>query len=125
MTNRVLTASALVEGLRQDLAPVEQRLFAHPYVAAAEAGRLSRSDLLVFASQQYRIILSDLRSVALFVHRTGGTPVGPFFAAGLKTETSALARLAAFGRAVGAPDVAALSAVEPLPGALAYTHFVA
>lgn len=125
MTDRPLTASALIAVVRRDLEVVEERLFAHPYVAAAEAGRLSRRDLLVFAGQQRRIILSDLRSVALLVHRYGGTPSGPFFAAGLATETSALTHLAAFGRAVGATDLAELAAVEPLPGALAYTHFVA
>jgi hypothetical protein len=54
----------------------------------------------VFAGQQHRIIVSDFRSVALLVHRFGGTPSGAFFAAALQTETSALARLAAFGRAV-------------------------
>lgn len=125
MTDRLLTAPELVAAVRRDLEAVERRLFAHPYVAAVEAGRLSRRDLLVFAGQQHRIIQSDLRSVALLVHRYGGTPSGPFFAAGLATETSALLRLAAFGRAAGATGPAELAAVEPLPGALAYTHFVA
>jgi hypothetical protein len=125
MASRVPTASALVAAVRRELEPVEQRLFAHPYVAAAEAGRLTRADLLLFAGQQHRIIVSDLRSVALLVHRFGGTPSGAFFAAALETETSALARLAAFGRAVGASDLPALAGAEPLPGALAYTHFVA
>jgi hypothetical protein len=125
MADRVPTASALIAAVRRDLEAVEQRLFAHPYVAAVEAGRLGRADLLLFAAQQHRIIVSDLRSVALLVHRYGGTPSGPFFAAGLETETSALTHLATFGRAVGATDLAELATAEPLPGALAYTHYVA
>lgn len=118
------SAADLVAQLRQDLRPIEQRLFDHPYVAAAEAGQLSRADLLVFAGQQQRIIASDLRSVALLVHRYGGTASGDFFAESLKTEAAALAALGAFARALGA-DEAALAAIEPLAGAQAYTHFVA
>lgn len=114
----------LVARLRRDLQPLEQRLFAHPYVAAVEAGRLGHEHLRAFAAQQQRIITSDLRSVALLVHRYGGSPSGVFFAAGLQTETAALERLGAFARALGA-STAELAAVEPLPGALAYTHFVA
>lgn len=125
MADRVPTAPQLVAALRHDLEPVEQRLFTHPYVAAAEAGRLSHGDLRVFAGQQQRIIRSDLQSVALLVHRYGATPSGPFFAAALETETNALARLAAFAGAVGAASPADLEGVAQLPGALAYTHFVA
>ncbi|MBI2322361.1 MAG: transcriptional regulator [Chloroflexi bacterium] len=117
-------ASDLVAQLREDLRSVEQRLFDHPYVAAVEAGQLSRADLLVFAGQQQRIIASDLRSVALLVHRYGGTPSGAFFAESLKVEAAALAALGALARALGA-DEAAVAAVEPLAGAQAYTHYVA
>jgi thiaminase len=119
------TAQDLVGALRSALAPLEARLFAHPYVAAVEAERVTRADLLVFAGQQQRIITSDLRSVALLVHRYGGTGSGDFFAAALATETEALRRLTAFARELGADAPARLAAVEPLAGALAYTHFVA
>jgi hypothetical protein len=119
-----MTADTLVAQLRRDLAPLEARLFAHPYVGALEAGRLDTDDLRVFAAQQQRIIQSDLRSVALLVHRYGGTPSGEFFAGALSTETAALGHLRAFTRTLGASP-ADLEAVEPIPGALAYTHFVA
>lgn len=117
-------AQDLVTRIRQDLADVEKRLFTHPWVAAAEAGTLTREDLVRFAGQQARIIQSDLRSVALLVHRCGGTPSGRFFAESLKTEAAALEALHAFARALDA-DAEALAAVPPLPGAQAYTHFVA
>jgi thiaminase len=117
-------AHDLVAELRRELQPLEQRLFDHPYVAAVAAGRLPREQLRVFAGQQQRIIASDMRSIALLIHRYGHTPSGPFFAEGLKTETAALAALASFARALGL-DRAALAAVPPLAGALAYAHFVA
>lgn len=117
-------AADLVTRIRRDLAGVEERLFSHPWVAAAEAGTLTREDLVGFAGQQARIIQSDLRSVALLVHRYGGTPSGRFFAEGLKTEAAALEALHAFARALNA-DAGALAAVPALAGAQAYTHFVA
>ena len=117
-------AEELVSQLRQDLSQVEQKLFAHPWVEAVEAGRLSRDGLVVFAGQQQRIISSDLRSVALLVHRYGGTRSGRFFAESLRTEAAALEALGAFGRALEV-DSARLAAVPPLAGAQAYTHFVA
>jgi hypothetical protein len=119
------TATELVATLRHDIAGLEQRLSGHAYVTAVEAGRLSRDDLRVFAGQQHRTIGSDLRSVALLVHRYGGTPSGPFFAASLAIETAAAEKLAAFARALGLTRPGDLAGVEPLPGALAYTHFVA
>ncbi len=118
------TAAELAAELRRDLAPLEQRLSGHPYVAAVEEARLPRDRLRVFAGQQQRIIESDLRSMALLVHRYGGTPSGEFFVAGLQTEAAAWQRLGAFARGLGLGE-AGLAAVEPLAGALAYTHFVA
>jgi thiaminase len=117
-------AQELVTRIRRDLAAVEGRLFSHPWVAAAEAGTLTREDLLRFAGQQARIIQSDLRSVALLVHRYGATASGRFFAESLKTEAAALEALYAFASALGA-DAEALAATSPLAGAQAYTHFVA
>jgi hypothetical protein len=117
-------AQDLVARIRRDLAGVEERLFAHPWVAAAEAGTLTQKDLVRFAGQQARIIPSDLRSVALLVHRYGGTPSGRFFAESLKTEAAALPALHAFARSLDV-DAEALAAVPPLAGAQAYTHFVA
>lgn len=117
-------ARRLVAEIRPELALLEQRLFAHPWVAAAEAGTLAREDLLLFAGQQQRIICSDLRSVGLLIHRYGGTATGPFFVESLRTEAAALAALDAFTRAAGG-EPARLADAPPLAGAQAYTHFVA
>jgi thiaminase len=117
-------AEELVARLRQEIAPVEARLFAHPWVAAVEQGGRSRGDLLLFATQQQRIIASDLRSVALLVHRYGDSPSGQFFSESLKTEAAAQEALTTFVEALGGgPQHEA--AAEVLAGAQAYTHFVA
>jgi pyrroloquinoline quinone (PQQ) biosynthesis protein C len=117
-------AQRLVEEIRRELDPVEQEIRRHAYVAAVESGRVHREDLTRFAGEQYHIIRSDLRSVALLVNRFGTTPSGPFFQAVLGGETAALAAVGAFAAAVGMDD-ARLQAYEPAPGAHAYTAFMA
>lgn len=56
----------------------------------AMLGRVRREDLTRFAGEEYHIIGSDLRRVALLVHRFGTTLSGPFFQAVLGGETAAL-----------------------------------
>jgi len=117
-------ARRLVEEIRRELDPVEQEIRRHPYLAALEAGRVRREDLARFAGEQHHIIRSDLRSIALLVNRFGATPSGSFFQAVLGGETAALAALGAFAATVGMDD-RRLQAYEPVPGAHAYTAFMA
>jgi TENA/THI-4/PQQC family len=120
----MMRAEELVLQLRGQIAGVEARLSSHPWVAAVEAGQRSRADLRLFATQQRRIIASDLRSVALLVHRYGDSPSGRFFSESLKTETAALEALASFTRTLGA-EAGSDADADLLAGAQAYTHFVA
>ncbi len=96
----------------------------HPYLRALEAGELPREALRAFAGEQYFIIGSDLRSVAHLVSRFGGTPARTYFLGTLAGEQAALTALVAFARALGM-DETALAAYEPLPGAHAYTCYMA
>lgn len=116
-------AVELVDELREEIRELEAWIFEHPYLDALESGEVSRGDLGVFAGQQYRIIPSDLRSIGVLISRYGAGPTGELFRASLQTEVEALAGLLAFAGALGLSE-ADLEAVEPLPGALAYTHFV-
>ena len=117
-------ARAIVAEIRGQLAAVERRLMEHPYVAAVEAGQVERARLGIFAAQQRYIIPSDLRSIALLVNRYGAGPSGPFFLASMETERAALAALASFERALAFDDTGS-SAHDILPGAVAYSHFLA
>src|SRR5216117_1116414 len=120
----MINAEKLVEEIRHELAPVEQEIRCHPYLAALETGRVRREDLTRFAGEQHHIIQSDLRSIALLVNRFGASPSRPFFQAMLGGETTALAALGTFAAATGMDD-ARLQAYEPAPGAHAYTAFMA
>jgi hypothetical protein len=113
-----MRAAELIDAMRQELEPVRQRLLAHPYLAAVEAVELP--GLRPFAGEQWAIISSDLRSVAQLVARWGGS----FFLSVLDGERAALAALPAFAAALGW-GVAELEAYEPLPGAHAYTAYMA
>ena len=120
----MINAEKLVEEIRRELAPVEQEIRRHPYLAALETGRVRRDDLTRFAGEQHHIIQSDLRSIALLVNRFGATPARPFFQAVLGGETAALTALGTFAAATGMDD-ARLQAYEPAPGAHAYTAYMA
>jgi hypothetical protein len=83
-------ARRLIRELRQELAPVEDQIRNHPYLAALENGEVSLDNLRAFAGEQYNIIASDLRSDALLVSRFGATPTGEFFRGIFEGEVLAL-----------------------------------
>ncbi len=114
----------LIEAARQELQPLNARILNHPYIQALQAGRVGREQLRLFAVQQAHIIGSDLRSVALMVARAGTERSRAFFIELLEGERAALQALGLFAAAVGtAPSTP--GADEPLPGAFAYSAFVA
>ena len=114
----------LVESVRQELQPVNARILTHPYLQALQAGGIRRERLQLFATQQSHIIESDLRSVALMVARARSERSRGFFLELLEGERAALHALRSFAAAIGlAPST--LATGEPLPGAFAYSAFVA
>ncbi len=121
MDQQVLT---LVEAVRQELQPLNVRILGHPYLQALQAGRIGREQLQLFAAQQAHIIESDLRSVALMVARAGSERSRAFFLEVLEGERAALQALGSLAAAVGTGPLPP-GADEPLPGAFAYSAFVA
>jgi thiaminase len=119
-----MTANTLIEEISRELRPVEERLLSHPYIEALAAGRVPREQLRLIAGEQYAIIASDLRSVAHLVGRFGGTADLQFFLDVLAGERAAWEGLRVFARALGL-DEADLQTYEPLPGAHAYTCYMA
>ncbi|MFQ5839468.1 MAG: transcriptional regulator [Candidatus Methylomirabilales bacterium] len=117
-------ARTLIHEVRGHLREVEEKIREHPYLRAAEAGRLRPEDLVRFAEQQRHIITSDLRSIALMVARASSEETRAFFLNALAGERAALEALGSFAKALGiAPET--FRAADPLPGAYAYSAFVA
>ena len=120
----MVDAKALLEGIRQDLQTVTEQLLRHPYVQALEEGKIGREKLRLFAGEQYGIIASDLKSVAHLVNRFGSAPSRDFFLGILQGERAAWDALLTFAHALGLSE-AQLREHEPLPGAHAYTCYMA
>ncbi len=117
-------ARELIAETRAQLKAVEDALLAHSYLSAVEEGRITKEKLRLFAGEQYYIINSDLRSVALLVSRQGGAPNHDFFLGALQGEAAARDALLAFAKALEMSDEA-LRAYEPMPGCQAYPAYVA
>ncbi len=117
-------ARELIAETRAQLKAVEDKLFAHPYLSAVEEGRINREKLRLFAGEQYYVINSDLRSVALLVSRQGHGPNRDFFLGALQGEAAARDALLAFAEALKMSEND-LRAYEPKPGCQAYPAYVA
>lgn len=114
----------LVESARQELQSLNARILDHPYLQALEAGQIGRERLRLFAAQQAHIIGSDLRSLALMVARSRSESSRGFFLELLEGERTAQQALGVFEAAVVLAP-ATPGAEEPLPGAFAYSAYVA
>ena len=117
-------ARELIAETRAQLKAVVDKLFAHPYLSAVEEGRITKEKLRLFAGEQYYIINSDLRSVALLVSRQGDGPNREFFLGALQGEAAARDALLAFTKALEMSEDD-LRAYEPKPGCQAYPAYVA
>ncbi|MCR4308788.1 MAG: transcriptional regulator [Deltaproteobacteria bacterium] len=117
-------ARQLLDEARKAMASTEMRIRRHPYLEALEARRVEKGKLALFAGQQCHIIESDLRSVALIVSRAESQGARDFLGGMLQGERTALEALGPFGQALGLSREQ-LQATEPLPGAFAYSAYVA
>ena len=120
----MVDAKALLKEIQQELQPVNEQVLRHPYMQALEEGKIGREKLRLFAAEQYAIIGSDLRSAAHLVSRFGSSPSRDFFLGILQGERAAWDALLTFAYALGVGE-AQLREHEPLPGAHAYTCYMA
>jgi len=120
----MVDARHLVEETRQELQAVEAQIRRHPYLDALEAEAVSRDELRRFAGQQYHIIASDLRAMALVIAKAESAETRDFFWGGIQAERAALEALEAFAGALAMP-AGDLKGAEPIPGAFAYSAYVA
>jgi thiaminase len=123
-TTAMTNARQLIEKIRTELKPLEEKIVCHRYLEALRMGSVARERLRIFAEQQYHIIASDLRSIALLLSRHGNLPSRPYLLGVLQGESAAFEALAKFAQALGMSDEE-LRASEPFPAALAYSTFVA
>jgi pyrroloquinoline quinone (PQQ) biosynthesis protein C len=119
----VIDARTLITQTQAHLKPVEEKLFAHPYLRAVEEGRIARERLSLFAGEQFCIISSDLRSIAFLLNRHAQFPSSGYLLSLLQGEVAAREALLLFARALQMTQTD-LEAYEPLPGCQAYPAYV-
>jgi hypothetical protein len=117
-------SATLLWEIRQDLGSVEQAIREHPYVKAVEDGNVRRERFRFFCGEQFAIIGSDLRSVALLVHRSRTQRSREFFLKVLQGESAAWEALRPLARAFGMGEAELLS-YEPMPMTQAYPAYMA
>jgi hypothetical protein len=114
-----MSARELLDDLSRELAPVEQAIRSHRYLAEAPAVE----SLQAFAGEQYTILRSDRRSFAHLAARFPDPPAGEYFIGLAQGESDALARLFRLAASLGVAE-GALADYEPTAGCQAYTGFV-
>ena len=117
-------ADDLLRRIRLELAPVEDRLRQHPYIAALEAGRVPKERLSVFVGEQHSIIDSDLRSFAALAARCEAGRSRDMFLRILSSEDIEAGAIRSLAEELDL-DEAWLQAYEPMPEAQAYCHYMA
>lgn len=116
-------AGELIETIRTELKPLDDKIIGHRYVAAVEHAEVSQPLLATFAIQQHHIIASDLRSIALLLARHGDQPSRTYLLNVLQGENSAYEALTRFAQAIGMSHEK-LRGSEPIPAAFAYSAFL-
>lgn len=119
-----MDALALIAGLREDLAAVDEQIRTNSWLADLEAGTLPRAALRDFAAEQFQIIPSDLRSFLQMADRCATEPAHGYLGAMAEGEQAALKALEALAAAVGLTEHA-LHSYQPVPGCQAYPSYLA
>ena len=117
-------ADTLLSDIRAALEGVEEKIREHPYLVALEKGEIRKERLTIFAGEQYHIISSDLRSVALLLSRMSDGAGLDFFWMLLQGEVEAFHSLLRFVSSLGMSEED-LNAYETLAGAQAYKAYMA
>ena len=114
----------LLSDIRAALEGVEEKIRGHPYLVALEKGEIKKEKLTIFAGEQYHIISSDLRSVALLLSRMGDGAGLDFFWMLLQGEVEGFQALLRFASSLGMSEEG-LNAYETLARAQAYKAYMA
>ncbi len=111
---------SIIEWLRRELAEENKAILEHPFIQAAEAGRLSRSSLEAFIVNQLYIVPHDLRSLLHLASRSLYDDEVKFFMMLAEGDAKALVELRKLASELGV----SYSPEKVDPRAVAYTHYL-
>jgi thiaminase len=119
---KTMRAKDLIQMIRSKLQNVNEMILNHQFIIEAEEGKLPIEAFKTFAGQQYYIVSHDARNLALMASRATNTKEFEFFLELSKGDIEALKLLEKMGRAL---NLTKLDNIEPIPEAVAYTHYLA
>lgn len=119
-----MRARALVNSLRSELEVLNSKIENHPFLDEAEKGRLPLDRLRLFVENQYYIVQHDMRSLALMASRAQQADEVDYLSRLQKGDLMAYQELLKLGEEIGTP-LREFSEMRILPGAAAYTHYLA
>jgi thiaminase len=117
-------AVQFVQVVREDLKEIDDYIRAHPYPDALRKKDVSLKALRAFPGHQYHIITSDLRSLALLVHRFGDASARDFLLGVLEGERKGLDGLLVMARKLNMSEQD-VRTYEVTAEGFAYTTFMA
>jgi thiaminase len=117
-----MRAKDLVQMIRNELQNVNEMILNHQFIIDAEEGKLPLEAFKIFVIQQYYIVSHDARSLALMASRATNTKEFEFFLELSKGDIEALKLLEKMGHAL---NLTTFKNIEPIPEAVAYTHYLA
>lgn len=115
---------SLLSDIGVALERVERKIRKHPYIVAIEEREIEKGRLNVFAGEQFHIISSDIRSVALLLSRWANGTSFEFFWMLMQGEVEAFKALLRFASALGVSEDW-LRAYGPFAEAQAYKAYIA
>ena len=95
------SAPEVIEKIRVELGHLDEEIRDHRYLKLLRKRRIDLPSLRAFPGHQYHIIHSDLRSVAMMIHRFTKPSVQAFFAHVLQGEVQALTNIQFLGKKLG------------------------
>ncbi|MFB6471109.1 MAG: TenA family transcriptional regulator [Vulcanisaeta sp. AZ3] len=109
--------------VRRELEPVNQYIINHPIIRDAEVGTLSISAIKAFVINQWYIVNSDARSIAMAMARTKAMDELILMRTFLDGDYNALMELTKLMRELNIEAIDPLS-MNVIPEAVSYTHYL-
>ena len=119
-----MEAMSLLKEVRDSLAPLNEKILGHPYIAEAEKGVLHLDKVKAFVTNQYYIVSHDIKSLALMLSRSMVRRDADFFKNILNGDMEGLRLLVKLAESLGL-SMQELEDYSAIPEAAAYAHYLA
>lgn len=117
-----MTGPKILTEIRKYLSNLNKEILNHPYIADAEAGKLDKEKISLFAANQAYIVYHDARSLAVMLSKARYNDELKFFRVVLEGDLKAINEL---GKLCNELSIDCWSFKNVRPVAACYTHYLA